>query len=82
LGFIKWLAMGTPKLTKGARRYLAEIGRKGGLIGGRAKSEAKIEASRVNGRLGGRPRDESRAETHPGEGSAAQTKGASQAASV
>ena len=55
--------MGTPKLTKGARRYLAEIGRKGGLIGGRAKSEAKIEASRVNGRLGGRPRDESRGES-------------------
>jgi hypothetical protein len=54
--------MGTPKLTKGARRYLAEIGRKGGLIGGRAKSEAKIEASRVNGRLGGRPR-ESRGES-------------------
>lgn len=31
-------------------------GRKGGKVGGRSRSEAKIAAVRENGKLGGRPR--------------------------
>ena len=34
------------------RKYLAEIGRKGGSV----KSERKAHASRINGKKGGRPR--------------------------
>jgi hypothetical protein len=36
------------------KKYLAEIGKKGGS----AKSQAKAEASRKNGKQGGRPRKE------------------------
>lgn len=38
------------------RAYLASIGRKGGLIGGKASTPAKRRAVRENGKLGGRPR--------------------------
>ena len=38
------------------REYLAEIGRRGGLIGGKARTERKAATSRENGRKGGRPR--------------------------
>ena len=38
------------------REYLAEIGRRGGLIGGRARSKRKAATSRANGFKGGRPR--------------------------
>jgi hypothetical protein len=34
----------------------ATLGKKGGKIGGRAKSPAKIAAARANGRKGGRPK--------------------------
>ncbi len=41
---------------KQVREWLAKIGRKGGKIGGRSKSAAKVAASRRNAKLGGRPR--------------------------
>ncbi len=34
----------------------AELGRRGGLVGGQAKTPAKQAAARENGQLGGRPR--------------------------
>jgi hypothetical protein len=34
----------------------AELGRRGGQIGGKAKTKAKAAAARQNGELGGRPR--------------------------
>lgn len=37
-------------------KYLASIGRKGGLAGGKSQSKPKAAAARVNGKLGGRPR--------------------------
>lgn len=39
------------------RRYLAAIGSKGGKKGGRARTPAKIRASRINGRKGGHPKE-------------------------
>jgi general stress protein YciG len=42
------------KLSNKMRKYLAEIGRKGG----KTTSPAKSEASRLNGLNGGRPRKE------------------------
>ena len=36
--------------------HYAKIGRKGGKIGGPAKTAAKVEAARINGLKGGRPR--------------------------
>jgi general stress protein YciG len=37
-------------------KYLAEIGRKGGKVGGLSTSSAKAEAARENGKKGGRPK--------------------------
>jgi general stress protein YciG len=51
----------TVKLTKQAREYLAEIGRKGGKIGGKATTKRKADAARANGHKGGRPRKDERA---------------------
>ena len=45
-----------PQLPPQVRKYLAAIGRQGGLVGGKSKSKVKATASRRNGRLGGRPR--------------------------
>ena len=46
------------------RKYMSQIGSKGGKIGGRiggkATTPAKRRASRNNGRLGGRPRKDQR----------------------
>jgi hypothetical protein len=36
--------------------YLADIGAKGGEVGGKATTPAKRRASRQNGKLGGRPK--------------------------
>lgn len=36
-------------------------GRKGGKVGGRSRSPAKVAAVRENGKLGGRPRKKARA---------------------
>ena len=50
----------------GIRRYLAKIGRKGGLV----KSESKAQAVRKNGMKGGRPKKpslSSECETNPKE---------------
>jgi hypothetical protein len=44
--------------------WLAKIGRKGGQIGGRSKSKAKIAAARRNAKLGGRPRKGTKREVH------------------
>ena len=35
--------------------FFAKEGRRGGLIGGRAKTQSKAEAARLNGKRGGRP---------------------------
>jgi hypothetical protein len=37
-------------------RAAAELGRRGGLVGGQSKSPAKQAAASENGKLGGRPR--------------------------
>jgi general stress protein YciG len=37
-------------------RHAAALGKKGGKIGGRAKSPAKTAAAQANGRKGGRPK--------------------------
>lgn len=37
-------------------RYFADQGRKGGRIGGKSRSVAKVRAARENGSLGGRPK--------------------------
>jgi len=34
----------------------AELGRRGGEIGGKATTKAKVQAAKANGKLGGRPR--------------------------
>ncbi len=39
------------------KKYLSEIGRKGGKKIGQVKSAAKILASQENGKKGGRPRN-------------------------
>jgi hypothetical protein len=41
-------------MNNAVKKYLAEIGKKGGS----AKSKAKAEAARANGKKGGRPRKE------------------------
>lgn len=38
------------------REAAKELGRQGGLIGGKSRSEKKKKASRLNGKKGGRPR--------------------------
>ena len=43
-------------MTSEMLEHLSRIGRKGGLKGGKAKSEAKTAANRENGKKGGRPR--------------------------
>lgn len=43
-------------LTTETRLYLAEIGRVGGSIGGKARTPRKLAAVRKNGLLGGRPK--------------------------
>jgi hypothetical protein len=46
-----------PILSAAERRAIAKIlGRRGGQIGGRSRSPAKIAAARRNAKLGGRPR--------------------------
>jgi hypothetical protein len=45
-------------MNKAIQQYLKEIGKRGGLIGGKATSAAKTAAARKNGKLGGRPRKE------------------------
>jgi general stress protein YciG len=37
-------------------RVMREMGRKGGMVGGRSKSPAKVSAARENGKKGGRPK--------------------------
>ena len=37
-------------------RVMREMGRKGGMVGGRSKSSAKVSAARENGKMGGRPK--------------------------
>ena len=44
------------KTPAAVREWLAHIGKRGGVIGGRSKSRKKAEAARRNGKLGGRPR--------------------------
>lgn len=41
---------------KAIQQYLSELGRKGGLVGGKASSAAKTAAARKNGAKGGRPK--------------------------
>jgi hypothetical protein len=48
------------KPPKEVSEWLAKIGRKGGKIGGRSRSEAKVAAARRNAKLGGRPRKETK----------------------
>ena len=43
------------KLPPEVRKFLSEIGRKGGKIGGKSKSPAKLAAVRRNAKQGGRP---------------------------
>lgn len=43
----------------------APSGRKGGLIGGRSRSSAKIATAKANGKKGGRPKKERDAEIKP-----------------
>lgn len=43
-------------ITRSVREYLAAIGRKGGKLGGKARTPAKSEAAKANGKKGGRPR--------------------------
>jgi len=38
------------------KKVMCEMGRKGGLVGGRSKSPARVSAVRENGRMGGRPK--------------------------
>ncbi len=38
------------------KKVMREMGRKGGMVGGRSKSPAKVSAARENGRMGGRPK--------------------------
>jgi len=47
----------------GTRRWMSELGRKGGSV----RSVAKTAAARANGRMGGRPRQHARTETGKGE---------------
>lgn len=35
--------------------HAVALGRKGGKVGGKARTEAKAQAARANGKLGGRP---------------------------
>ena len=44
------------KIPKTVSEYLSKIGARGGRVGGRATSEAKVKAVRENGKLGGRPK--------------------------
>jgi hypothetical protein len=48
----KMSAILTPEIVRAAA---ALLGRKGGKIGGRSRSPAKIKAASENGKLGGRP---------------------------
>lgn len=43
-------------IPRSVREYLATIGSKGGKVGGKARSKAKIDAAKANGAKGGRPR--------------------------
>lgn len=43
-------------LANGLRQAAELLGRKGGTIGGKSRSEAKRRAAKENGRLGGRPK--------------------------
>lgn len=43
-------------MPESVRQYMAEMGRKGGKIGGVSKSTAKGAAARLNGMKGGRPK--------------------------
>jgi general stress protein YciG len=38
------------------KKVMREMGRKGGVVGGRSKSPAKVAAARENGKMGGRPK--------------------------
>jgi hypothetical protein len=40
---------------KAVHQYLASLGHKGGKIGGKSTSPAKVRAAKRNGKLGGRP---------------------------
>ena len=42
-------------MNSAVKKYLAEIGKKGGAVGGQSTSAAKVAAARANGQLGGRP---------------------------
>lgn len=48
------------KITEELRAYFAEIGRKGGKIGGKAKRGLKAKTARENGKKGGRPKASSK----------------------
>ena len=45
-----------PKISRDWLEHLRAIGRKGGKIGGKAKTKRKADAARANGHKGGRPR--------------------------
>jgi len=44
------------KVPQIVRQYLQQIGARGGEVGGKSTSAAKVKASRANGKKGGRPR--------------------------
>lgn len=45
-----------PDVAPEVKKAAQLLGRRGGLIGGRAKTQKKADAVRENGKLGGRPR--------------------------
>jgi len=38
------------------KKVMREMGRKGGMVGGRSRLPAKVSAARENGKMGGRPK--------------------------
>ena len=42
------------------KKVMREMGRKGGMVGGRSRSPARVSAARENGKKGGRPKESPR----------------------